>query len=523
MLRSLYSGITGLAVSGTSMSVLGDNLANAQTTGFKRSTPIFQELMGQAIAARTSGNQVGLGATTGAIWRDFSQGALADSNRATDMAIQGEGFFILQNRSTSGEAPTETTGYYTRDGHFDLDSSGYVINPQGYILQGWALDTSGAQGAYGNIQMSRTRLEGSASSEVDISVNLDPNETAHDYYLQSDYFTSTAALVAATADQTVAFSIGTTLFSLTVASGTDFDTFSTNLGTALGSYGTVSQITSGTQVSLRISPARDDWAISVNTDTTDGGIGGAGLDLDNNTATGNAFATGTSTTYDYSTSINVYDGQGNPHSVIIYYRKVAEDTWQWFANTADSTEGIQEGTITFDSTGTLATGDPATATFSFITGTTQDVTIDFSPTGSYGNTTQTGSTFVTYYLGQDGYSPGSLEALEVSGGGVITGHYSNGESMGVAQVALAQFLNSQALTREGGTLMAETRESGEPIINPAEEGGNGSVYGNALEESNVDVAAEFVSMIVAQRSFQANAKVISTSDQMLADLMNLRR
>lgn len=524
MLRSLYSGITGLTVSGMSMSILGDNLANSQTTGFKKSKPIFQDLMGQAIAARTSGNQVGLGATTGAIWRDFSQGAISTSNRSTDMAIQGEGFFILQNRSTGSGTLTSTGAYYTRDGHFDLDNSGYVITPSGYVLQGWILDASGAQQSYGNLQITRTRLEGNTTSQINLSINLDPNTTAHDYYLDSDYYAATADSVNSTGSTVlVVFSIGSTSFSMTVADGTTFDAFSTSLGTAIGSYGTVSQITSGTQVALRISPARDDWAISVTTDGTTGGVGGSGLDLENNTATGNIFRYSDTSTYDYSTSLNIYDEQGNAHSVTIYYRKVAENSWQWFARAADSSLGLQGGVLTFDTSGHLASGDPGSADFSFLTGSTMTVAIDFSPTGTYGATTQTGNSFVAYYQGQDGYAPGSLESLEVSGQGIITANYSNGESMAVCQVALAQFLNPQALTRQGGNLFTETRDSGEAVINPAEEGGNGSVLGNALEEANVDVAEEFVQMIVAQRSFQANVKVISTSDQMLSDLMNLRR
>ena len=127
MLRSLYSGITGLGVSGMSMSVLGDNLANSQTTGFKRATPIFQELMGQAIAARTAGNQVGLGATTGAIWRDFSQGALRETGNPLDVAINGRGFFSVQ---------TPDGVQYTRQGSFSLNDEGVLVTPDGYPIVG---------------------------------------------------------------------------------------------------------------------------------------------------------------------------------------------------------------------------------------------------------------------------------------------------------------------------------------------------------------------------------------------------
>jgi flagellar hook protein FlgE len=231
----------------------------------------------------------------------------------------------------------------------------------------------------------------------------------------------------------------------------------------------------------------------------------------------------------------------------MYFVKVADNTWNYYilspdsvsphAYTATPTQPTgrlifnEDGTLTYNQQppgNNLTSGTYPSVTFTYVDDETLqpvDLTasINFTPRGSYGNTTQNGNSFVNYFTGQDGYGPGSLESLEVDNDGMIVGKYSNGESLYVGRVALATFQDTQGLHREGGTMWTETRDSGQPSLNPAEEGGSGSIYGFSLEDANVDMAEEFVDMIVAQRAWQANAKTISTSDQMLADLMNIKR
>ncbi len=543
-LRSLFSGITGLQVSGMAMSIIGDNLANAQTTGFKRSRGIFEDLIAQNIASRTAGNQVGLGATTGAVLREYVQGSLTNSARALDMAINGEGWFQLQNRTTTGSDVTTTTTYYTRAGHFTLDKNGYIVNPEGYILQGWTLDpTSGERQSFGNIQMANTRLAGNTTTKVNLSVNLNPNASIHTdfvYYMHSDSSAGLSAgdpIFSGAASTTVSFTIdkvsATSTVSFTVTSGMSLASARGALSTALGSNGSVSTAGSSGNVILTVDPTGNAWRITNITDETlldfdgDGSTAGASSTLPTDRRVGPSgedFSASDADSYDYTVSTNVYDQQGNSHTLNIYFRKTANNTWTWYAISDDSlTQGTQSGTLVFDNSGDITTGDPGSATFDFISGVNQTIQIDFSPSGTYGATTQNGNSYVTYFLGQDGYGPGSLQDLQVNQQGVISGLYSNGEKLTLAQVALAKFVNNHGLNREGGNLFTETIDSGEPVLNPPEEGGNGSIYGNALEESNVDVAEEFVNMINAQRSFQANAKVISASDQLLAELMNIRR
>ena len=668
MLRSLYSGISGLQVSGMKMSVVGDNIANSQTIGFKKAIPIFQDMLAQSISSYSSGSQIGLGARTAAIWQDFSQAAIQNTNRALDLSINGTGFFVLQNQASSEDngTPITTAQYYTRAGAFDLDKNGYVVNANGYILQGYTVDPFTGEVGTGpqDIQIDATRTDPQATSGIDLSVNLDPSVDAHSafvYYVDSDTFTSgdteihndfTYYLTGSNS-----FEVGSAVdtdggtFSFDLTGGTNDSTVSitisathsladvvSSLNTALGaltSYtGTASAVSmGGGSFALRITPGDSAWSISGITDGTDnGGLGvtasgitsqgndatisfsfgtatdastvtvtvadnttlnslateltsalalngysgtatvvstasgaylriqsndadwsvqgaitdttSSSLNLTESTTTGENFDATNSDTYDYSTSIYIYDQQGRSHACNIYFVKTDENTWDFYALSPDdanytATPGAPTGSMIFDETGalhtvmdgngnTLPTGTNPDVTFTFVedeTLTPVDLTVslDFTPRGTYGNTTQNDSSFVNYYTGQNGYGPGSLESLEVDAQGVIMGNYSNGESLAVARVALATFQGEQGLNRTGGTMWSSTRASGEASINPASEGGTGTVYGFSLEEANVDMAEEFVDMIVAQRAWQANAKTISTADQMLSELMNIKR
>lgn len=544
MLRSLFSGITGLQVSGTAMSIIGDNLANSQTTGFKRSKGIFADLIAQNIASRTAGNSVGLGATTIAVMREFTQGSLTNSSRNLDMAINGEGFFQVQNRTTTGSNVTATEAFYTRAGNFSLDKNGYVVSPEGYILQGWALDpTTSEQLAFGNIQIANNRLVGNTTDQINLSVNLNPNASTHsafEYYMHSNSgagLSAGSSIWAAAGSTSISFTIDkqsvTSAFSITVTSATTLAGAQTALAAALGSAAGVSTIGSSNAMMVTVDPTGNNWRIITITDESlldfdgDGSTAGSSATLPPSRRvgpSGDDFSTSDTDSYDYTASLNVFDQQGNSHPVNIYFRKTANNTWTWYAVSSDSlTQGTQSGVLTFDNTGSIQTGDPGSATFDFIAGVDQTIVLDFSPSGTYGATSQNGNSYVTYFIGQDGYGPGSLEDLQINQQGTISGLYSNGEKLSLAQIALAKFVNNQGLNREGGNLLTETIDSGEPVLNAPEEGGNGSVYGNALEQSNVDIAEEFVDMITAQRAFQANAKVISTSDDLLAELMNIRR
>jgi len=670
MLRSLYTGITGLRTSGMKMSVVGDNLANSQTIGFKKGVPIFQDLLAQSVSSYAGASQVGLGARTGAIWQDFSQGALKNTNRALDLAIDGRGFFVLKNRASAdeGASPVTTAQYYTRAGAFDLDKNGYVINPDGYILQGYTVDPMTGEVGTGptDIQIDATRTDPVATSGIELSLNLDPTASTHDafgYYLSGANFsagsvqvhndftyyltganafengsaidttapatfafdlvagsatshvsitvstghsladvlsalddafsaltlfsTTAASAVAAgggsfylrinppnegwsianisdnttndglgmsttgitsyASAATLAFSFGTSTaystVSITVADNTTLASLVTQLNSALQALtysGQATLVSNGSNVQIRLIPTDADWSVQgAITDTTTSGLG-----LTANSSGDEVFNAVDPETYDYSTSVYIYDQQGGRHVVNFYFVKTADNTWDFYTLAPDdpdytTTPGTPNGTMIFDETGELTTlldgngnqlvtSSSIDVTWSFVNDETLQpvdltVALDFTPRSNYGNTTQNGNSFVNYFVGQNGYGPGSLESLNINPEGVIMGNYSNGESLAVGRVALATFQSVQGLLRAGGTLFEQTRDSGEPSLNPAEEGGTGSIYSFALEDSNVDMAEEFVDMIVAQRAWQANAKTISTSDQMLEQLMNIKR
>ena len=332
MLRSLYSGITGLQVSGMKMSVVGDNIANSQTIGFKKGIPIFQDMLAQSISRYTSGSQIGLGARTAAIWQDFSQAAIQNSNRALDLSINGGGFFIVKNRAPAEDngAPIDTAQFYTRAGSFDLDKNGYVINPQGYILQGYDVDPFTGETGTGpqDLKIDATRTDPQSTSGIDLSVNLNPSISSHSaftYYVDSDVYGSGGTQIH---NDFTYYLTGSNAFEVGSAVDTDSGTFSfdftggtndsnvsivisaahsladvvSSLNTAfaaLTSYGATASAVSmgGGSFALRITPANSAWTISGVTDGTDNdglGMSASGITSQGNAAT-LAFSFGTST------------------------------------------------------------------------------------------------------------------------------------------------------------------------------------------------------------------------------------
>lgn len=250
----------------------------------------------------------------------------------------------------------------------------------------------------------------------------------------------------------------------------------------------------------------------------------------------------------YSTSLVVYDSLGNQHTVTFYFRKAyVSDTaqttaWEWFAYVpaSDTASGLPEaqarGTLTFNQNGAL-TGQSATEWlttapdgsdgegFDFGGGAApqQEVTIDFGLLSGTNLSTQYAASSSTIFQTQDGFGSGFLQDVSTDADGVISGTYSNGQVLYLARVALANFVNLQGLSREGGNLYSETRQSGQPVTGTPGSGGLGTISPNSLEQSNVDLSTEFVNMIIQQRGFQANSRIITTTDDMLAELINLKR
>ncbi len=458
---ALFSGISGLNTLGNSMTVIGDNIANVNTVGFKGSRVTFQDVLSQTVATTAGTAQVGRGTILADISSSFAQGSFESTNSTTDLAIGGQGFFIVRDPSSANN------DYYTRAGEFRFDKDGNFVNPAGYIVRGWALDADTAED-YGSI--TDITLQSFTSS---------PRETDH---------------------VTVIANLDSDATSLTAALETAWD------GSA--------------------SPP----------------IGG--------------------TAYEYQTSLKVYDSLGSTHDLTVYYDLGSGSTWEYII-TCNPAEDVRAG-ATPAGQGLLARG---TIVFNDSSGSIQDITmerftgaawsgvaeapnangyLEFSPEFIAGYpmavefdlgtrhdgtnwvpgslaTSQYATASTTIFQASNGYGAGDLQSVNVGTDGVITGQYSNGQVIPLYRVALAKFQNVQGLYKEGGNLFRETRVSGDPSTGRPGSNGLGSISPNSLEQSNVDIATEFVKMITTQRGFQANSKIITVTDQMLAELINLKR
>ena len=428
MLTSIFTGISGLNANAMALSVIGDNIANANTVGFKASRANFGDILSQTLGGAAA-MQVGRGAMIYDVQKLFTQGTLETTANPLDLAIEGDGFFVVQQVN----GPT----YYTRAGQFRIDKNGYVVDSNGYRLQAYEMLEGSRTGAIGDVNLAGLMSAPSATGGIRLQVNLD---------------------------------------------------------------------------------SRDEEP-----STWTGPSGGNLPDPD---------------TYNFSTAITIYDSQGNPHLVYTYFRKTGINVWKAhvvYNNSSDpdnpnyvevdfdsTSLGTQPITLTFKEDGSLntITPDPATASFDFDAwGATSPQTVTFNFT----NSTQYGSPNAVVFQTQDGYTSGNLIAITVDQNGIISGVFTNGQVKSVAQVVLAKFVAAHNLTKVGKNLFLESYASGGPTYGAPGTIGVGTVYANSLESSNVDLAEEFIRMIAAQRGYQANVRVITTTDNMLNELMNVVR
>ncbi|BCV24929.1 flagellar hook protein FlgE [Gelria sp. Kuro-4] len=444
MMRSMYAAVSGLRNHQTRMDVIGNNIANVNTIGFKKSRVTFRDAFSQILrgASRPEGGQggtnpmqVGLGMVLGSIDTIHTKGNTQTTGNMTDLAIDGAGYFILNSGSGSP--------VYTRAGAFRFDGEGNFVNPDGLKVQGWYLDEQG------------NRLAGPGGT---VDPTADPTDLA---------------LIPA----------------------------------------------------LTKSPPKPTSSVKLSGN------------LDAGTAAGESF----------TRSFTVYDKLGNPYSVSVRFTPTTNaNEWTWeIPNPASTTTPFVSGTLTFGADGTFSSvsvdasnGDKWSGT---VNQSGSSVTLTFSPDGTIDNPPYSQDdcpqTFdfsgITQYadprgeslinVTQDGYTKGDLEEITVDAGGVVSGSYSNGVSRPLLKVALATFTNPGGLISKGGSLFAVSNNSGAPEVSEPGSGQAGAIAPSSLEMSNVDLSEEFTDMIVTQRGFQANSRVITVSDEMLQELVNLKR
>lgn len=419
MLRSMFSGVSGLRGHQTMMDVIGNNIANVNTVGFKASSVQFQDMMSQMIngasspsgvAGGTNMAQIGLGVKIGAITSSFTQGASQLSGRSTDLSIEGDGFLVTKYQGQE---------MYTRAGSLSFDAEGKLVTANGAVVQGWPSDPSGVVNTNASVQSLRMPLGQSIdpvpTKKVTIGGNLDANAPA---------------------------------------------TFP------------------GTEV---------------------------------------------------RSSITAYDQQGKEIDLTFGFKMTAANTWSLQPYSPSATGPVAMGTpitITFDPvTGKMtAPTTPPQITVPNTVGTfASPVTLDFGSLDAPDGLRQFAGSSTVAALGQDGAGTGTLQAFSIARNGVVNGTFSNGRSKAIGQIALATFANPAGLEKAGDSLYRTSANSGIANTGVPGSGGRGALIGGTLEMSNVDLAQEFTNLIVAQRGFQANSRVITTSDELLQDLVQLKR
>ncbi|MBN2297489.1 MAG: flagellar hook protein FlgE [Deltaproteobacteria bacterium] len=500
---SLFSGISGLSTHGDAMSVIGDNIANVNTIGFKASRTTFEDVLAQSVSTASGTSQIGRGAALSEIDTLFQQGSFESTSNATDLAIGGNGFFIVSPQGSETE-------YYTRSGQFRFDADGYFTSPAGYVGMGWALDEAGNdQGTLTEIRLNAFTSPPEATEEIIAMTNLDATDTSN----SASLFTAWDATAAETiGDQSYGYQTAIRVYDA-LGNSHDVTIIYDKMDPATSEYydGTVD--------------ADNTWEYIVtcapDADERTGGIAG--------TSAQGILMRGTMT-FD--------SASGALDSVSSYVWNTTADPTDdanWVPATSFSTDGYPETTISFvpgvdqtisvqfgarSTTGAWAAG--GAANIGDILGAGDPLaTSTWEPQAL--TSTQYASSSTTVYQTQDGYGTGFLENISVDTDGVMVGHYSNGQILYLYRVGLAKFNNEQALSKIGGNLWAGTRASGDAITGHPGENGLGRISPNSLEQSNVDIASEFVKMISTQRGFQANSRIITTVDAMLQELINLKR
>ncbi len=559
---AFQQGLSGLNTSSKALDVIGNNVANSSTVGFKSADAHFADVYAASLGAGGA-NQIGIGTNLSGIVQQFTQGNVSTTNNTLDIAINGNGFFRLsQNGAIS----------YSRNGQFHLDKNGYIVNDQNLRLTGYPAGQDGSirkqnpqelQVTADLLKLSPVATGESTGGEyagARVSVNLDSRVTDKSFTVSnatSGYVAGSAApnlTYAAAPGETLNISVygGAPLaVTLTGTYATAADLV-TAINTAIGAGGgaTASLTSSG---AVRISSATTGTASTI-------AFSGAAVSKVFGSATPTSVA-GTATPgvpnvdpagYNYSTGLTIYDSLGNPHTMTMYFVKTTTvGEWDMYTSVdgtamngaGDSPNLTTPVKVRFDSVGQLSTingvavepnpaaggalpeipvsidlNQVATNLGRVSWGATTPLSFNLNLAG----TTQFGSAFATNRLLQDGYSSGNLSGLNIGNDGTIQGRYSNGQTRNIGQMVLATFDNPNGLQSIGGNQWIETSTSGQPTVDAPGTGRLGQVQSNAVEESNVDLTSELVKMITQQRNYQANSQTIKTQDQIMQTIVNLR-
>ncbi|MEK6625955.1 MAG: flagellar hook protein FlgE [Bdellovibrionota bacterium] len=424
ILSSFNIGVSGLKAAGSGMGVIGDNISNSGTNGFKASRAEFQDVLATSLKGIDGGDQMGAGVKLAHIKPVMSQGDVTRTESITDLAVNGNGFFMVN--AGFGRA-------FTRDGSMNFDKSGQLVTGDSFPVLGFSADDKGKiTNKIDPIKLGNTTINAKATEEAVISMNLDSRDNVEKFDL-------------ANADKTS----------------------------------------------------------------------------------------------NYSTTVTVYDNIGTARLVTLYYNKADNNVWEYHA-VADGkdTQGGKDGQLYEMATGKLVFNDKGLLqeevegknAFNFNKGASQGQKIKFDwgksiKEGGEGldASTQFGSKSTVARQTQNGHTAATLTSLSFNDSGILTAVYDNGESRDIAQIAVGKFENNEGLFKMGKNLFKESKLSGQAAVGKPGEGGRGEVLSKSLELSNVDLAGEFVAMMGAQRNFTANAKTLTAADQMLQEVLGIKR
>ena len=426
VLSSLYTGVSGLTAQGEALGVIGDNIANANTIGFKASRAEFQDIIAKNLKGILGGNQIGRGVKIGAVNPILTQGNVDATDKTTDLAISGDGYFTLNGSDGAS---------YTRDGSFHFDREGYLVSNDGQRVQGFQSDDKGKIiNKTGDIKFPRALIPAKATAEVNLDLNLDSRMEAGKVFNPEDPYS----------------------------------------------------------------------------------------------------------TSNFSTGVEIFDSQGNKHLMTMFFNKSADRQWdvrgmvegkEVTGGTPGKMSEVMTAKLGFTVDGKLDTEQVTKQAFNFAGGALQNqqVKIDFGDavttdkgkgldgTKQYGKE----SDLITWR--QDGAAAGTITNMSFNDEGVLTALYTNGQAADLGQIALAKFENPEALFKAGNNRLKESRDSGAGAIGKSRQAGRGQLFAKSLERSTVDLATEFVNLIQNQRGFQANAKTITTTDELLNEVIQLKR
>jgi flagellar hook protein FlgE len=428
---SFNTALSGLNAAQAELNVTANNIANVGTTGFKESRAEFADIF-STTSFGSSGTTIGNGVLLANVAQQFNQGNLEFTSNTLDLAISGEGFFVLS------PSESNSNSIFSRNGEMGVDNNGFVVNNAGARLQVFPVNADGTVTATSlssttSLQLPQTAGVPTMTSLVDIGINLPANAAILDP---------------------------------------------------------------------------------------------------------NAFDPQQASTFNASTSLTVFDSLGESHVVTAYYTKVADNQWATYYNTTDSNGvnlpiDIAGGTAgaggqlyhltNFDNTGSFQSNTPdpiITTAIDFSNGSDPTQTLNLN----YGNnnTTQFSSAFTVNVLSQNGFPIGRLTGVEISDSGVVRANFSNGQTTALGKIALARFQNAQGLAQIGNNAWEDSIDSGTPLVGEALTSSFGQIRAGALEVSNVDLTAQLVNLISAQRNFQANAKSIETNNTVTQAIINIR-